>query len=36
MTEIGHKARKEIYENYFTIEKFADKVLNTIDDVLRT
>jgi len=34
MEEMGHKGRREIYEKYFTMEKFSVNVLNAINETI--
>jgi len=36
MAEMGHKARKEIYENHFTMEIFKENALNAIGNVIQS
>ena len=35
LAQMGHKAREEIYEKHFTMEKFEESVLRTIDEIVR-
>jgi len=34
MAQMGRKARTDIYEKYFTMEKFRESILNAIDEVM--